>query len=112
MTRIETQSEKPMSKFKESLKENLQLILAVAAVGGVAVGLLNFYLLTTISPIEKRVAAIEIRNDKLEPLVTDYIQDKVVIDSLGGDISAIKADISNIKESVTALRVSVAKIEK
>lgn len=110
--KLEMKSDKQTTNLKESLKENLQLILAFAAVGGVVVGLLNFYLLTTISPIEKRVAAIEVRNDKLEPLITDYIQDKVVIDALAGDIKSIRTDITTIKESMTALRVAVAKIEK
>ena len=52
----------------KKFKENLGAIIAICTILGVGIGILNFFILTSISPIEKRVVALENEQIKFMPL--------------------------------------------
>ena len=52
----------------KKFKENLGAIIAICTILGVGIGVLNFFILTSISPIEKRVVALENEQIKFMPL--------------------------------------------
>ena len=87
-----------MSEIIQKVKKNpLQAITVGIAVVGVVFSILNFYLLANISPIEKRVDAIEKRNEKVEPLITRFIQLEERDLHLIEDVGEIRNDIRDIK---------------
>jgi flagellar basal body-associated protein FliL len=89
--------QKAEQQIKEKFKGNLQLLIAFGTVVGLAVGVGNFFILTQLAPIERRVAAIEDRNEKTDPLVTRFIQLEIRDEALVKDVDEIKADIKDIK---------------
>lgn len=77
-------------EFKKEFTERLQLIIAITAVASSVFGVFNFYLLTKLAPIERRVEAIE--DWKFE---------------INGDIKkipTISERVDNIKDSVNDLK--------
>ena len=87
-----------MSEIAKTIKKNpLQAITTALAIIGVAISLANFYLLSLISPIERRVAAIEKRNEVVDPLVTRFIQLEIRDEELVKDVGEIKSDIRDVK---------------
>jgi len=46
-------------QIRKTIKENAQTLIALGTVVGMAIGILNFFILTSITPIEKRVEALE-----------------------------------------------------
>ena len=68
------------------------------AVLGVAFSIFNFYLLANIYPLERRVAAIEDRNAKVDPLVSEFIEMKGTFKAMQEDIAEIKGDMKYIIE--------------
>ena len=87
-----------MAEFIQKVKENpLQAITVSIAVIGVVFSIFNFYLLANISPLEKRVVAIEKRNETVDPLVTRFIQLEERDIALINNVEDIKQDIRDIK---------------
>jgi len=87
-----------MAEFIQKVKENpLQAITVAIAIIGVVFSIFNFYLLANISPLEKRVAAIEKRNETIDPLVTRFIQLEERDIALINSVEDIKQDIRDIK---------------
>lgn len=77
--------------IKKAIKKNpLSAITVAIAVVGVVFSVFNFYLLSNISPLERRVEAIEKRNEINDPLVGQFIEVKT-------DVRTIKEDIKDIK---------------
>ena len=54
--------------ISKKFKDNLGAIIAICTILGVGIGILNFFILTSISPIEKRVVALEKEQTKFMPL--------------------------------------------
>lgn len=82
----------------EAIKNNpLQTITVGIAVAGVVVSILNFYLLSNISPIERRVAALEETQAENLPLINDYLLTKQQVEFVKGSIGRIELDIRDIK---------------
>ena len=87
-----------MAGLIQKVKENpLQAITVAIAIIGVVFSIFNFYLLANISPLEKRVAAIEKRNETIDPLVTRFIQLEERDIALINSVEDIKQDIRDIK---------------
>lgn len=83
--------------ISQAIKRNpLQAITTFIAVAGVVVAVFNFYLLSNITPLEKRVDALEERNERVDPLVTEFIEMK-------GTFKAIQVDISELKDDIKYL---------
>jgi hypothetical protein len=82
----------------KKITENLQLVIAFGAVIGLAVGVINFFILTNVSPLEKRVDAIEKRNDKVDPLFDRFLQLEERDAALIKDVEEIKFDIRAIRD--------------
>ena len=55
-------------ELSKKFKDNLGAIIAICTILGVGIGVVNFYILATISPIEGRVKALEELNKKFMPL--------------------------------------------
>ena len=55
-------------ELSKKFKDNLGAIIAICTILGVGISVVNFYILTSISPIESRVKALENLNDKFMPL--------------------------------------------
>ena len=55
-------------EISKKFKDNLGAIIAICTILGVAISVINFYILTSISPIENRVKALEENNEKFMPL--------------------------------------------
>jgi len=87
-----------MAELKNIIRKNpLQTITTALAVIGVAVSVANFYLLSLISPIERRVDAIEKRNEVVDPLVTRFIQLEERDNALIKDVEQIREDVKEIR---------------
>lgn len=81
-----------MSNVTEILKRNpLQTITVGIAITGVVFSIFNFYLLANISPLTKRVDAIEVRNEKVDPLIPEFITVKEKVDSIEKGITELKS---------------------
>jgi hypothetical protein len=76
--------------IKKTITKNAQALIAIGTIIGMGIGVINFFILTSIAPIERRVEAIEIRNAKTDPLVSDFIEVRT-------DVRTIKDDIKDIK---------------
>jgi hypothetical protein len=55
-------------EITKRFKDNLGIIIAIGTIVTMAFGILNFFLLNSISPIEKRVVALEISIKNYMPL--------------------------------------------
>ena len=55
-------------ELSKKFKDNLGTIIAICTIIGVGIGVLNFFILTSISPIEGRVKALENLSEKFMPL--------------------------------------------
>ena len=55
-------------EISKKFKDNLGVIIAICTILGVGISVLNFYILTSISPIENRVRALEELSIKFMPL--------------------------------------------
>ena len=55
-------------ELSKKFKENLGAIIAICTILGVGIGILNFFILTSIAPIEKRVEALENMDKEFMPL--------------------------------------------
>lgn len=76
------------------LKKNpLQTLTVGIAVVGVIFSIFNFYLLANISPLERRVDAIEERNEKMDLLANEFIEMK-------GTFRAMQNDLTKINEKL------------
>lgn len=58
----------------KKFKDNLGVIIAICTVIGVVIGVVNFFILTSVAPIEKRVEALE--DIKLEFMPLDLSTEK------------------------------------
>jgi len=86
-----------MAEIIKTIKKNpLQLVTTGIAIAGVAISIANFYLLSLISPIERRVDALEDRNERVDPLVNEFIEMK-------GTFKEIQKDISEMKDNINFL---------
>lgn len=86
-----------MAEIVKTIRRNpLQTITTFIAVAGVVVGILNFYILANISPLERRVEAIEKRNVAVDPLVTRFIQLEQRDEALVEDIAELKEDMKDL----------------
>lgn len=80
-----------MATIKEAVqRQPIQAILAGITLVGVGIGILNFFLLTAISPIEKRVEALEQTQVINAPLVSQFTEVRTKVDIMFGDIKDIK----------------------
>lgn len=80
-----------MATLKKAIqKQPIQAILAGITIIGVGISLLNFYLLTTISPIERRVMALEKLSEDNLPFVSQFIEIKTNVEIMKDDIKDIK----------------------
>ena len=87
-----------MANLREEIQTKpLQAITVALAVIGVVFSVFNFYLLSNIAPIERRVAAIEERNAKADPLISEFIEQRGTIKAIEKDISEIKEDLRDVK---------------
>jgi hypothetical protein len=79
--------------IKKTITKNAQLIIAVGTVAGMVVSIFNFYILTRISPIEKRVVAIEEWRTEIRP-------DLKLIPVIDEKIDTLKEDVKDIKSTL------------
>ena len=80
-----------MAGLSQKIKENpLQAITVGIAVIGVVFSIFNFYLLSNISPLARRVDALEKFDEENKPLIVEFIEIRT-------DIKTIKEDIKDIK---------------
>lgn len=79
--------------IKKIITKNAQLIIAVATVAGMVASIFNFYILTRISPIEKRVVAIEEWKVEVKP-------DLKLIPVIDEKIDTLKEDVKDIKSTL------------
>ena len=87
-----------MAHITEVIKKNpLQTITVAIAIVGVVFSIFNFYLLANISPLERRVVALEKFDESNAPLITRFIQLEVRDQALVDDVADIKLDIRDIK---------------
>lgn len=86
-----------MSAISENIKKNpLQTITVGIAVLGVAFSVFNFYLLANITPVARRVEALEIYNDNTREHIEDLIEMKATVEAIRNDVSDIKSDIKEL----------------
>ena len=76
--------------IKKAITKNAQALIAVGTVIGMAIGVVNFFILTSIAPIERRVEAIE--DWKVE--TRSEIKEIPVISN---KLDTLKEDIKDIK---------------
>ncbi len=76
--------------IKKVITKNAQALIAIGTLIGMGIGVINFFILTSIAPIERRVEAIETLHDKTEPQIA-----KIAV--LEANIDTIKEDIKDIK---------------
>ena len=55
-------------ELSKKFKDNLGAIIAICTILGVGIGVLNFFILTSVAPLETRVKAIEENSQKYMPL--------------------------------------------
>ena len=55
-------------EIKKKILTNAQLIIAVGTIIGMVIGVLNFFLLQSVAPLEKRVVAVELNMQNYMPL--------------------------------------------
>jgi len=94
---MKNQNDMPENLSKAIKTNPLQAITVGIAIAGVVVSLFNFYLLSNISPVERRVAALEKTQDANLPYVGDYLVTKQKIESMSDNINDIKQDLRDIK---------------
>ena len=82
-------------EVSKKFKDNLGTIIAVCTILGVGISVLNFYILTSISPIENRVTALEDSNNKFMPL--DLSTEKWRNNDLQHAIIEKKLDLIDVK---------------
>jgi len=86
-----------MAGLIQKVKENpLQAVTVAIAVVGVVFSVFNFYLLANISPLTRRVEALEKVQEENLPYVLEFI--------------AIKQDVLSIKEDVAEIKVDIKRI--
>lgn len=75
-------------------RKNLQLIIAVSAVAGVVVGVINFFTAFAVAPLAQEVRAQQIRIESLEKTREDdgpvLVTVKTKVEVIYDDIKAIK----------------------
>lgn len=76
--------------IKNVIKENAQALIAIGTIIGMGIGILNFFILTSIAPIEKRVEALETWKEEIK---TDIKEIPVI----SAKLDTIKEDIKDIK---------------
>jgi hypothetical protein len=76
--------------IKKKLTANLQLVITFATVIGLGIGIINFFILTTVTPLEKRVVALETFQTTSAPVFADFIEVKTKVDIMFLDIKDIK----------------------
>lgn len=91
-----------MGQIAKKIKEN-PLAWTVQAVGLLVV-IANVWIALKLAPVAKdidsvttRVTAIELRNTKADPLISDYIITKTELVGVKEDVSEIKSDVKDIK---------------
>ena len=55
-------------EISKKFKDNLGAIIAICTILGVGIGVLNFFILTSVAPLEVRVKALEDNGQKFMPL--------------------------------------------
>jgi len=55
-------------EISKKFKDNLGVIIAICTILGVGISVINFFILTSVAPLETRVKALENLNDKFMPL--------------------------------------------
>ena len=86
-----------MANIIEKARENpLQAVTVGIVVIGVVFSIFNFYLLANISPLERRVDAIETRNKRVDPLVDEFIGIKETVRQIQIDVSEVKEDTKEL----------------
>ena len=76
--------------IKKAITKNAQLIIAIGTVIGMVASIFNFYILTRISPIEKRVVALEEWRTEIRPEIK-------LIPVIDEKIDTLKEDVKDIK---------------
>lgn len=91
-----------MVDIQKKIKEN-PLAWLIQAVGLLVV-VANIWIATKLAPVAKdldtvstRVTAIELRNTKADPLISDYIITKTELIGVKEDLTEIKEDLKDIK---------------
>ncbi|MBI5954466.1 MAG: hypothetical protein HY865_22645 [Chloroflexi bacterium] len=76
--------------IKKSITKNAQALIAIGTLIGMVASVFNFYILTRISPIEKRVEALEGWRTEIKP-------DLKLIPVIDEKIDTLKEDVKDIK---------------
>ncbi len=76
--------------IKKFITKNAQLLIAVGTIIGMAVGVINFFVLTTIYPLKRDVLALEDWKKEVQADIKD-------IPVISDNIKTIKDDIKDIK---------------
>lgn len=91
-----------MEQITKKIREN-PLAWTVQAVGLLVV-IANVWIALKLAPVAKdidsvatRVTAIELRNTKADPLISDYIVTKTELVGVKEDVLEIKSDVKDIK---------------
>lgn len=82
--------------IKNAIKKNGQLLITIGTLIGMGIGVINFFILTSLAPIEKRVVALEDWKEEVKP-------DIKLIPVINEKIDTLKEDIKDIK-SVLGVR--------
>lgn len=77
--------------IKKTIKENSQLLISVGTVIGMAIGIINFFILASIAPIERRVEALENYKGEIRLDIKEIPVISSKLDTLREDIKDIKS---------------------
>lgn len=91
-------------KFLRTIWTNIPIFLSVLGVVGLV---FNTYLASRLLPVvqsvdrlDNRIVAIEDRNEHVDPLVDQFIEQKGTIKAIFDDIAEIKEDIRDLKRAL------------
>lgn len=93
---MKTNEQEVEQKIKDKFKGNLQIFIAFGTVIGLVVGVINFFILTAITPLEKRVGAIEERNEGADLLIVRFVQLEERDKQLVEDVKEIKEGLKEV----------------
>jgi len=94
------------------IKENLQLVLTIAAVAGLVVGIINFFILTAVTPIAEDVKASEERITKLEEGEKDEKTLVLDFNTFREKVNSIETKISVIPDMMKSISRIEGKLDK
>jgi hypothetical protein len=91
---------KQLELIKERFRGNLQMVTAIAAVVGVVIGIITFFVNISVTPLEKRVLALEEVSSESKPLVDRFILLEERNAVMSNDVKEMKADIKDIRNAL------------